>query len=143
MDSINFVVLGEQSIANDFGKKGATTDLTLYDRKESNVIRTWIVANGFPDKIQPLLQAISIAEYVIFYVDVLDKFTGEQIIALDSLGKKHGILSHTYDVDETRLNTMIKGTVLENYKTVQSSALCKRGKVTCTCWTIIEKYKTR
>ena len=93
MDSINFVVLGEQSIANDFGKKGTTTDLTLYDRKESNIIRTWIVANGFPDKIQPLLQAISIAEYVIFYVGVLDKFTGEQIIALDSLGKKHGILS--------------------------------------------------
>ena len=123
MDSINFVVLGEQSIANDFGKKGTTTDLTLYDRKESNIIRTWIVANGFPDKIQPLLQAISIAEYVIFYVGVLDKFTGEQIIALDSLGKKHGILSHTYDVDETRLNTMIKGTVLENYKIVQSSSL--------------------
>ena len=123
MDSINFVVLGEQSIANDFGKKGTTTDLTLYDRKESNIIRTWIVANGFPDKIQPLLQAISIAEYVIFYVGILDKFTGEQIIALDSLGKKHGILSHTYDVDETRLNTMIKGTVLENYKIVQSSAL--------------------
>ena len=40
MDSINFVVLGEQSIANDFGKKGTTTDLTLYDRKESNTIRT-------------------------------------------------------------------------------------------------------
>ena len=123
MDSINFVVLGEQSIANDFGKKGTTTDLTLYDRKESNTIRTWIIANGFPDKIQPLLQAISIAEYVIFYVGVLDKFTGEQIIALDSLDKKDGILSHTYDVDETRLNTMIKGTVLENYKIVQSASL--------------------
>jgi len=123
MDSINFVVLGEQSIANDFGKKGTTTDLTLYDRKESNIIRTWIIANGFPDKIQPLLQAINIAEYVIFHVGVLDKFTGEQIIALDSLDKKHGILSHTYDVDETRLSTMIKGTVLENYKIVQSSAL--------------------
>jgi len=29
MNSINFVVLGEQTIANDFGKKGTTTDLTL------------------------------------------------------------------------------------------------------------------
>ena len=123
MDSINFVVLGEQSIANGFGKKGTTTDLTLYDRKESNIIRTWIIPNGFPDKIQPLLQAISIAEYVVFHVGVLDKFTGEQIIALDLLGKKDGIISHTYDVDETRLNAMIKGTVLENYKIVQSSML--------------------
>ena len=123
MESINFVVLGEQTIANDFGKKGTSTDLTLYDRKESNIIRTWITASGFPDKIQPLLQAINIAEYVIFHVTSLDKFTGEQIIALDSLGKKEGILSHSYDVDESRLNTMIKGTVLENYKMIDSSNL--------------------
>jgi len=32
MNSINFVVLGEQTIANDFGKKGTATDLTLYDK---------------------------------------------------------------------------------------------------------------
>jgi len=123
MESINFVVLGEQTIANDFGKKGISTDLTLYDRKESNIIRTWITASGFPDKIQPLLQAINIAEYVVFHVSSLDKFTGEQIIALDSLGKKNGKLSHSYDVDESRLNTMIKGTVLENYKIIDSSNL--------------------
>lgn len=121
MKSINFVILGEQSIANDFGKKGTATDLTLYDRKESDVIRTWITPNGFPEKIQPLFQAIYIAEYVILYVASLDKFTGEQIIALDALGKKEGILSHSYDVDETRLNTMIKGTVLEHYKKVDSA----------------------
>ena len=32
MKSVNFTILGEQSIANDFGKKGTSTDLTLYDR---------------------------------------------------------------------------------------------------------------
>ena len=121
MKSVNFVILGEQSIANDFGKKGTSTDLTLYDRKESDIIRTWIVPSGFPEKIQPLFQAIYIAEYVILYIASLDKFTGEQIIALDALGKKEGILSHSYDVDETRLNTMIKGTILEHYKKTNSA----------------------
>ena len=120
MRSINFVVLGEQTIANDFGKKGTTTDLTLYDKKESDIIRTWVVPNGFPEKIQPLLQAINIAEYVIFYVASLDKYVGEQIIALDMLGKKDGIISHSYEVDENRLNSMIKGTVLKNYKKMDS-----------------------
>ena len=48
MRSINFVVLGEQTIANDFGKKGTVTDLTVYDRKESDIISTWVVPNGFP-----------------------------------------------------------------------------------------------
>jgi len=120
MRSINFVVLGEQTIANDFGKKGTTTDLTLYDKKESDIIRTWIVPNGFPEKIQPLLQAINIAEYVIFYVASLDRYVGEQIVALDMLGKNNGIISHSYEVDENQFNSMIKGTVLKNYKKIDS-----------------------
>ena len=113
--SINFVVLGKQDIAVEFGKKGTETDLTLYDRKEADVIKTWVVPSGFPDKIQPLFQAINLAEYVIFHVDKLDKFTGEQIIALDSLKKEKGILSHTFDVEESKLDLMIKGTVVEKY----------------------------
>ena len=113
--SVNFVVLGKQDIAADFGKKGTETDLSLYDRKESDVIKTWVIPSGFPDKIQPLFQAINLAEYVIFHVDKLDKFTGEQIIALDSLKKEKGILSHTFDVDESKLDAMIKGTVVEHY----------------------------
>jgi len=113
--SVNFVVLGKQDIASNFGKKGTETDLTLYDRKESDVIKTWVTPSGFPDKIQPLFQAINLAEYVIFHVDKLDKFTGEQIIALDSLKKEKGILSHTFDVDDSKLAAMIKGTVVEKY----------------------------
>ncbi len=121
--SINFVVLGKQDIANDFGKKGTVTDLSLYDRKESDIIRTWVTPSGFPDKIQPLFQAINLAEYVIFHVDKLDRFTGEQIIALDSLKKEKGILSHTFDVDESKLDAMIKGTVVEKYAKVDQGKI--------------------
>lgn len=121
--SVNFVVLGEQSIANDFGKKGTVTDLTLYDKKESDIIRTWVAPSGFSDKIQPLFQAINLAEYVILYLGTLDKFTGEQIVALDLLRKKEGLLSYTYDVDENNLSSLIKGTVVEQYKKVESSKL--------------------
>ena len=121
--SINFVVLGKQETASEFGKKGTESDLTLYDRKESDIIKTWVIPNGFPEKIQPLFQAINLAEYVIFHVDKLDKFTGEQIIALDSLKKEKGILSHTFDVDESKLNLMIKGTVVENYARVEQDKI--------------------
>ena len=121
--SINFVVLGKQDIASEFGKKGTETDLTLYDRKESDIIKTWVAPSGFPDKIQPLFQAINLAEYVILYVDKLDKFTGEQIIALDSLKKEKGILSHTFDVDESKLDAMIKDTVVENYLKVDQDKI--------------------
>ena len=117
--SINFVVLGRQETASEFGKKGTETDICLYDRKDSDIIKTWITPKGFPEKIQPLFQAINLAEFVIFHVDKLDKFTGEQIVALDSLKKEKGILSHTYDVDESKLQMMIKGTVVEKYLKVE------------------------
>jgi len=121
--SINFAVLGKQDIAAEFGKKGTVTDISLYDRKESDIIKTWVTPNGFPEKIQPLLQAINLAEYVIFFVDKLDKFTGEQIIALDSLKKEKGILSHSFEVDESKLDSMIKGTVIENYAKVNQDKI--------------------
>ena len=116
--SINFVVLGRQDIAAEFGKKGTVTDISLYDRKESDIIKTWVTPSGFPEKIQPLLQAINLAEFVIFFVDKLDKFTGEQIVALDSLKKEKGIITHSFEVDDTKLDSMIKGTVLEKYAKV-------------------------
>ena len=109
------MVLGKQDIATEFGKKGTVTDISLYDRKESDIIKTWVTPSGFPEKIQPLLQAINLAEFVIFFVDKLDKFTGEQIIALDSLKKEKGIIAHSFEVDDSKLDSMIKGTVLEKY----------------------------
>lgn len=115
--------MGKQDIANEFGKKGTETDISLYDRKESEIIKTWVTPNGFPEKIQPLFQAINLAEYVIFLVDKIDKFTGEQIIALDSLKKEKGILSHTFEVDESKLNLMIKGTVIEKYLKVDQDKI--------------------
>ena len=115
--------MGKQDIAAEFGKKGTETDISLYDRKESDIIKTWVTPSGFPEKIQPLLQAINLAEFVIFFVDTLDKFTGEQIIALDSLKKDKGIISHSFDVDESKLDSMIKGTVLETYVKVDQDKI--------------------
>lgn len=125
MKSINFTLLADESLAKDFGKKGTSTDITIYDKKESGILRTWTIPTSFPDKIQSLFQAINMGEYVVFHVTKLDKFTGEQIIALDVLGKKQGILSHSFDVDKNTLLSMIKGTVVEQYKLVEPENLKK------------------
>ena len=123
MESVNFVVLGDESIAKKLGKKGTSTDLTIYDKKETTVIRTFTVPSSFPEKIQVLFQAINMAEHVIFDVIRLDKYTGEQIVALDTLKKSRGLLCHSYEVDRGKLLAMIKGTVVEGYKLVEESQL--------------------
>ncbi|MFZ1077049.1 MAG: EF-Tu/IF-2/RF-3 family GTPase, partial [Nitrosotalea sp.] len=125
MKSINYTLLGDESIAKDFGKKGTATDITIYDKKDADFVKTWTIPTGFPEKIPPLLQAIHMGEYVIFHVSKLDKFTGEQIVALDVLKKNKGLLTHSYEVDREKLLLMIKGTVVEQYKLVELSDLRK------------------
>ena len=128
--SINFCVLGRKETARGFGKAGTSSDITIYDRKARDAIRTWVVATGFPDRIQPLFQAINMSEYVIFHVDSLDRFAGEQIIALDALGKKDGMLCHTYGVDGDRLESMVRGTVAGGYARVGEAGLAGAVRAT-------------
>ena len=116
VNSINFVVLGDYSIAAELGKKGTTSDIAIYDRKTQDTIYTWTAPITFPDKIQSLMQAVNMAEYAILNATKLDKYLGEQIIALDSVEFMDGFILHSYDIDETKLKTLIKDTSLSNFK---------------------------
>ena len=107
MKSINFVVLGDPAIAAELGKKGTSTDVTIYDRKTSDIVYTWTVPITFPDKIQSMVQAVNIAEYAILNVAKLDRFLGEQILALDYAGIKDGFVLHSYEVDREKLKGLL------------------------------------
>lgn len=116
MQSVNFVVLGDYSIAAELGKEGTSTDITIYDRKTSDVVYTWTAPHTFPDKIQSLLQAVNIAEYAILNAAKLDKFLGEQILALDCVGIREGFVLHSYEVDREKLKALLKNTSLAGYR---------------------------
>jgi selenocysteine-specific translation elongation factor len=114
--SINFVILGDFQIASELGKKGTTTDLSIFDRKVQGAIYTWTVPITFPDKIQSLMQATNIAEYAILNVTKIDKYLGEQVIALDAVRFTSGFILHSYEVDETKLKTLIKTTTISDFQ---------------------------
>jgi selenocysteine-specific translation elongation factor len=120
LNSVNFVILGDSSIAAQLGKKGTATDIVIHDRKTADTVYTWTAPTTFPDKIQPLMQAVNIAEYAILNVAKLDKFLGEQVMALDSVGLSDGFVMHSYEVDREKLKTLLKGTSLANYQFVDS-----------------------
>jgi selenocysteine-specific translation elongation factor len=120
LNSINFVVLGDHSIAAQLGKKGTATDIVIYDRKTADTVYTWTSPLTFPDKVQPLMQAVNIAEYAILNVNKLDKYLGEQIVALDSVGFTDGFVLHSYEVDREKLKTLLKNTSLANFQFVDS-----------------------
>ena len=127
MKSINFVVLGDPAIAAELGKKGTSTDVTIYDRKIADIVYTWTVPITFPDKIQSLVQAVNIAEYAILNVAKLDRFLGEQILALDYAGLKDGFVLHSYEVDREKLKGLLKNTALAKYQFVDNVGQLKQA----------------
>jgi selenocysteine-specific translation elongation factor len=118
--SVNFVVLGDHSISADLGKKGTVTDIAIYDKKTSEAIITFTAPVTFPDKIQALMQAISLAEYAILNVTKLDRFLGEQVIAADYADLAGGFILHSYEIDEEKLKGLVKNTTLSRFKFVDT-----------------------
>jgi selenocysteine-specific translation elongation factor len=112
--------LGDTTIANNFGKKGTTSDITIHDKKANDAIFSFCFANTYPEKLSPLLQSIFLSDYAILNVTKLDSFLGEQIIALDILKVKKGFILHSFDVDREKLENIVKTTNLSSFQIVDN-----------------------
>ncbi len=120
MESINFVCLGQTEFVKELGKKGQSSDVTTYDMKKDDRIMTYVIPSGYPEKIQPLITAVNLAEYSIVNVNRLDRYLGEQIVALDLLHLNQGFLLHSYEVDNEKLKSLLKNTVASSFKGEQN-----------------------
>ena len=120
MESINFVCLGQTEFVKELGKKGQSSDVTTYDKKKDDRIMTYVIPSGYPEKIQPLITAVNLAEYSIINVNKLDRYLGEQIVALDLLHLDQGFLLHSYEVDNEKLKSLLKNTAASSFKVEQN-----------------------
>ena len=120
MNSFNFVLLGDTTIANELGKKGTSSDITIYDRKTNDKIISYCFPNTYPEKLQPLLQSIAMSNYVIINISKLDSFLGEQLIAVDIFGIKNGFILYGYEIDVEKIRNIIKNTGLSSFQILDS-----------------------
>lgn len=120
MNSFNFVLLGDTTIANELGKKGTSSDITIYDRKTSDKIISYCFPNTYPEKLQPLLQSIAMSNYAIINISKLDSFLGEQLIAVDIFGIKNGFILYGYEIDVEKVRSIIKNTNLSSFQILDS-----------------------
>ena len=120
MNSFNFVLLGDTTIANELGKKGTSSDITIYDRKTNDKIISYCFPNTYPEKLQPLLQSVAMSNYAIINISKLDSFLGEQLIAVDIFGIKSGFILHGYEIDSEKVRNIIKNTGLSSFQIVDS-----------------------
>lgn len=120
LNSFNFVLLGDTSIANDLGKKGTSSDITICDRKTNDKIFSYCFPNTYPEKLPPLLQSIAMSDYAIINISKLDSFLGEQLIAVDTFGIKKGFILYSYEVDVEKVRNIIKKTSLSSFQILDS-----------------------
>ena len=127
MNSFNFVLLGDTTIANELGKKGTSSDITIYDRKTNDKIISYCFPNTYPEKLQPLLQSIAMSNYAIINISKLDSFLGEQLIAADIFGIKNGFILYGYEIDVEKVRNIIKNTGLSSFQILDSLELLKNS----------------
>jgi len=120
LNSFNFVLLGDTTIANELGKKGTSSDITIYDRKTNDKIISYCFPNTYPEKLQPLLQSIAMSNYVIINISKLDSFLGEQLIAVDIFGIKNGFIIYGYEIDVEKVKNIMKNTGLSSFQILDS-----------------------
>ncbi|MEM4272386.1 MAG: hypothetical protein QXH30_02255 [Candidatus Bilamarchaeaceae archaeon] len=100
------------------GKETGKGDISFYTANFQGRIITLVEPSLYPQKIQPLLYALSIADYAILEVDGLNQYVGEIIVALDLLKKEKGIIISSIPLP-------IKGTALEKYEKVETVEAAK------------------
>ncbi len=123
---------GRTSLAANLGKKGTSSDITMYNNDKESRKMVFVDPQSYPKALKPLITALNISDMVILCIppDGLNKdnpasiHTGECIVALDLLGFRHGIIAltrsdstHMHAIDELKkkIKAMTVGTSLQDW----------------------------
>ena len=118
MGNLTVAVLGKQGYSSSLGKKGTSTDITLYNLKRGEDTVTLIEPTRYPDRLAPLFYACSLAKAAIVVIDELNATIGESLVMLQLCGVSSGYFVLRNYIAPEKVQPLVKGTILENYKFV-------------------------
>ena len=90
MGNLTVAVLVAQGYAASLGKKGTSTDITLYNLKKGEDTVTFIEPTRYPERLAPLFYATSLSKKAIVVVDELNATFGECLVMLNCTGINSG-----------------------------------------------------
>jgi selenocysteine-specific translation elongation factor len=90
------------------GKETGKDDISFYHAESGGNAITLVEPTLYPDKIQPLLYSLSMADYVVLLVDALTPKVGEIMVALNAMKLDKGVMVSSVQLP-------IAGMVLEKY----------------------------
>ncbi|HYA10703.1 MAG TPA: EF-Tu/IF-2/RF-3 family GTPase [Thermoplasmata archaeon] len=111
--SVTVAVVGTNELAKELGKKGTSSDLTLYNAVHDEHAATIVEPTQFPEKLAPLFQALAMADRCLLAVVELTRPVAEAIAAVDLTDVPTTIVVGPA-VGDAELGRILKGTRLED-----------------------------
>ncbi len=116
MGNITVAILGAIDYGNNIGKKGTSTDITLYNLKKGEDTVTFIEPTRYPERLAPLFYACALAKKAIIVVDEINATLGECLVMLQCSDIKSGYFVLRNYVPKEKIEAIIKGTSLEKFE---------------------------
>jgi selenocysteine-specific translation elongation factor len=129
MGNITVAVLGAVGYAGGIGKKGTSTDISLYDLKKGEATITMIEPTRYPERLAPLFYACALATKAIVVVDALTAEFGEQLVMLQCSGIKSGYFVLRNYIPKEKIEPLIKGTPIEGFEFITDDTNALREKL--------------
>ena len=129
MGNLTVAVLGKLGYSSALAKKGTSSDITLYNLKKGESNITFIEPTRYPDRMAPLFYACSLSKKAIVVVDELNAKLGEMLVMLQCCGISSGYFVLRNYITPEKIQPLLKGTILENYKFVADETTTLREEL--------------
>jgi len=129
MPNLNVAVLAPPGYSEGLGKKGTSTDITFYNLKRDQTTVTFMEPSKYPERLAPLFFALSSAREVLLVPSEFNSQFGEEVVALDALGKRDGYLALGGSLPRGKVLAAVKGTAVEGYEIVSDDRNVLREKL--------------
>jgi selenocysteine-specific translation elongation factor len=105
---LTVAVVGAPEIAKELGKKGTSSDLTLFNAVHDDLAVTLVEPTQFPEKIAPLVTALAMADHALLVVRELSRPVAETIATLELTGLPTAVVRGPA-VGDVELARVLKG----------------------------------
>ena len=129
MGNLMVAVVGVQGYSSAIGKKGTSTDITLYNLKKGEVTVTLVEPARYPERLAPLFFAASEAKKAVVVLDELNAALGESLVMLQCCGISNGYFVLRNYLPKEKIEPLIRGTILEKYEFLPDDANVLREKL--------------
>lgn len=129
MGNLIVAVLGSLGYGNALGKKGTSTDITLYDLKRGEDIVTFIEPTRYPERLAPLFYSASAAKKAILIVEELNASFGECAVMLQCCGVQSGYVVLRNYLSREKVEPLLKGTGLDKFEIVEDNPVFLREQL--------------